>query len=67
MEVISDRAQESATAENDSDNQPAQVAALGDVIGFLSVVRSLVGMPENVTTSTARNRIQQSHIEDYFC
>lgn len=67
MEVISDRAQESATAENDSDNEPAQVAALGDVIGFLSVVRSLVGMPENVTTSTARNRIQQSHIEDYFC
>lgn len=67
MEVISDRAQESATAENDSDNQPAQVAALGDVIGFLSVVRSLVGMPENVTTSAARNRIQQSHIEDYFC
>lgn len=65
--MISDRAQESATAENDSDNQPAQVAALGDVIGFLSVVRSLVGMPENVTTSTARNRIQQSHIEDYFC
>lgn len=66
MEVISDRAQESATAENDSDNEPAQVAALGDVIGFLSVVRSLVGMPENVTTSAARNRIQQTHIEDYF-
>lgn len=75
---LAGRPQKSATAENDSGVESAQVHALRDFIDSLNIVCGfvecngydpemlrLVFIPGNMTTRSATYRTRQSRIEDY--